>query len=189
MSDARGEAVNRRHDTEHVAATLRETRTVRVGIGEYAVSDNPRDVLTAIALGSCVAVCLWDPSRRVGGLLHFMLPESKVNAERARFQPAAFADTGINILFRAAYELGAQKKMCNVRLVGGADVTGTGASATDGIFNVGRRNILAARQVLWRSGIMIGGEAVGGKIARSISVSVLDGKVTVKTEGRVVAEL
>jgi chemotaxis protein CheD len=153
------------------------------------VSDNPRDVLTAIALGSCVGVCLWDPSRRIVGLLHFMLPESKVNKERATYQPAAFADTGITLLFQKAYELGAQRKMCSVRLVGGADLTGTGAADPDGIFNVGRRNILAARQVLWRNGVMISGEAVGGTTARSISVSVLDGKVTVKTEGRVVAEL
>jgi chemotaxis protein CheD len=174
---------------EQVATAVRDSRVVRVGIGEFAVSDDPRDVLTAIALGSCVAVVLWEPVRKVGGLLHFMLPESRVNSDRARTQPAAFADTGITKLFHAAYELGAQKRLCNIRLVGGADVTGNGAGNGEGIFNVGRRNILAARSVLWRNGIMVAGEAVGGTTARSISVNILDGKLIVKTEGHVVAEL
>ena len=174
---------------EQLVTAVRDSRMVHVGIGELAVSDNPRDVLTAIALGSCVAVVLWEPARRIGGLLHFMLPESKVNSDRARTQPAAFADTGISMLFRAAYELGAQKRLCNIRLVGGADVTGSGAGNADAIFKVGRRNILAARSVLWRNGVMVTGEAVGGTTARSISVNVMDGKLTVKTEGHVVAEL
>lgn len=164
-------------------------KLLRVGIGEFAVSNSLDEVLTTIALGSCVAVCLWEPDAHVGGMLHFMLPDSALASERARLQPAAFADTGIPLLFRAAYKLGAQKKHCVVRLVGGAELAGPRPEAVEGIFNVGRRNILAARGVLWRNGIMIGGEEVGGTEARTIAMAVADGRVAVKTGGSLVAEL
>jgi len=160
-----------------------------VGIGEFIVSNSTDEVLSTIALGSCVAVCLWEPGAQVGGMLHFMLPDSTLASERARLQPAAFADTGIPLLFRAAYKLGAQKKHCVVRLVGGAELAGPRPESVEGIFNVGRRNILAARGVLWRNGIMISGEEVGGTDARTIAMAVADGRVAVKTAGSLVAEL
>lgn len=165
-----------------------DARYVRVGISEFAVSANADDVLTTIALGSCVAVCLFDPVAGVGGMLHFLLPDSKLNAERARTQPAAFADTGIATLFHAAYALGAQKKRCRVRLVGGAEIA-AGGGAGDDMFQVGRRNVLAARAMLWRNGTLIDRELVGGTFARTISMALADGRVSVRSEGRVVAEI
>jgi chemotaxis protein CheD len=162
---------------------------VRVGISEFAVSGKPEEVLTTIALGSCVAVCLYDPVAGVAGMLHFLLPDSKLNPERARTQPAAFADTGIAALFHAAYALGAQKKRCRVRLVGGAEIAANAANTNDDVFQVGRRNVLAARAVLWRNGTLINGEIVGGTSARTITMAVADGRVAVKSDGRVVAEI
>ena len=166
-----------------------EPRVHRVGIGEFVVSSNLDDALTTIALGSCVAVCLWEPSAKVGGILHFMLPDARLNSELARLQPAAFADTGIPLLFRAAYELGAQKKRCMVRLVGGAEIAAGLPEGSESIFDVGRRNVLAARGVLWRNGILVNGELVGGTAARTIMMTVADGRVVIKTDGQVVAEL
>ncbi|HKY23227.1 MAG TPA: chemotaxis protein CheD [Vicinamibacterales bacterium] len=175
--------------TEDEGQTAR--RVLRVSIGEFVVSDRSDDVITTVALGSCIAVCLWEPKARVAGMLHFMLPDAALNKERAREQPAVFANTGIPLLFRAAYELGADKKRCAVRLVGGAELAAGGRAEGDGagVFDVGRRNVLAARAVLWRNGIMTGGELVGGTTARTIAMSVGDGKVIVKTDGAVVAEL
>ena len=63
--------------------TARSMRRVVVGIGEFAVSDRPDDLIVTHALGSCIAVCLWDVERRVGGLLHFLLPHSAINMQRA----------------------------------------------------------------------------------------------------------
>jgi chemotaxis protein CheD len=192
VSESSGTSVDARRQSESGAGTPRRVESspvLRVDIGEFVVSNSAADVLTSIALGSCVAVCLWEPDARVAGLLHFMLPDSRLNAERARLQPAAFADTGIPLLFHAAYELGAQKKRCRVRLVGGAEIAGPRQQPIEGFFNVGPRNVLAARGVLWRNGIMTRGEAVGGTSARSISMAVADGRIEVKTDGIVVAEL
>jgi chemotaxis protein CheD len=161
-------------------------RLVRIGIGEFAVSNSADDALTTVALGSCVAVCLWEPKVRVAGLLHFLLPESSLNKARAQREPAVFADTGIAMLFHAAYGLGAQKKRCQVRLVGGAEIGARRGEGPEGMFNVGRRNVLAARGVLWRNGVLVEGEDIGGTAPRTLTISAADGRLTVKTDGVVV---
>ena len=66
-----------------------------VGISDLKVSNNPGDVLITYALGSCIGVAVFDPKARVGGLLHFMLPDSTLDANKAKTTPAMFADTGI----------------------------------------------------------------------------------------------
>lgn len=162
-----------------------DLRWVKVGIGEFAVSDRPEDLIITAALGSCVAVCLWEPVAGVAGLLHFLLPDARSNPARAQAAPAAFADSGIPLLFHAAYNLGAQKRKCRVWLVGGADIVGR----TDTMLSVGRRNVLAARSVLWQNGVMVLGEAVGGTAPRTVTVAAASGQVTVKADGRVVTEL
>src|SRR5262249_50440719 len=101
------------------------TRRVVVGIGEMAIASGADDVLVTYGLGSCVAVCLFDPSARVAAMLHFLLPEARINAKRATEQPAAFADTGIPLLLEAAAQHGLKKNRVRVRLVGGAEVANT----------------------------------------------------------------
>src|SRR6266550_3342676 len=154
-----------------------ETRRLRVGIGEFAVSDRPNDLIITAALGSCVAVCVWEPVAGVAGMLHFLLPDARSNPERAQAEPASFADSGIPLLFHATYKLGAQKNRCKVWLIGGADIAGHGS---EGILSMGRRNVLAARGVLWQNGMMIEGEEVGGSAPRTVTVAVGDGHITVK---------
>jgi chemotaxis protein CheD len=166
--------------------TRPDAKWLRVGIGEFAVSDRPDDVIITAALGSCVAVCVWEPVVGVAGMLHFLLPDARSNPERAQAEPAAFADSGIPLLFHATYKLGAQKDRCKVWLVGGADVAGHGS---EGVLNMGRRNLLAARGVLWQNGVLIQGEAVGGTVPRTVTVSVADGHITVKANGEIVSSL
>ena len=157
-----------------------------VGIGEFAVSDATGDVIVTHALGSCIAVCLWDPQVRVAGLLHFLLPEAKLNPERAKKQPATFADAGIPLLFQAAYARGADKRRCVVHLVGGADVAGLQGVAA---LTVGKRNLLMARQILWQNGVLVQGESTGGTIPRSVSLRPTDGIVEVRSGRDLVVQL
>jgi chemotaxis protein CheD len=149
-----------------------------VGIGELAVSDRPSDVIVTHALGSCIAVCVFDPERHVAGMLHFLLPEARINPQRAAEQPAAFADTGIPLLFQAVYQLGAQKTRCRVCLVGGAEVAAPTAAGPCA-FNIGRRNQLAAKNTLWRNGVLIDQEDTGGRTIRTVRLWVADGRLQV----------
>jgi chemotaxis protein CheD len=150
-------------------------RRLVIGIGEFAVSSRAADVITTHALGSCIAVCVFDPVVSVAGMLHFLLPEASINPERARQQPAVFADTGIPMLFQAAYECGLVKRRAIVKLVGGAEMGRAGAAA----FNTGHRNALAAKNLLWRNGVFVSGQDIGGTGARTIHLSVGDGRLQI----------
>jgi len=151
-------------------------RTVVVGIGDCKVTDEPVEMVT-YALGSCIAVVIWDPVARVGGLLHFMLPESAVDRDtQGRANPYRYADTGTPLLFRAAYEKGAEKRRLVVRLAGGATVVDAG-----GVFNIGRRNYAAVRKILWKAGVLVHGEDVGGAVSRTVRLEVATGRCTVST--------
>ena len=151
-------------------------RTVVVGIGDCKVTEEPVEMVT-YALGSCIAVVIWDPVARVGGLLHFMLPESAVDRDtQGRANPYRYADTGTPLLFRAAYEKGAEKRRLVVRLAGGANVVDAG-----GVFNIGRRNYAAVRKILWKAGVLVHGEDVGGAVSRTVRLEVATGRCTVST--------
>ena len=148
---------------------------VTVGIGELAVSDRRDEIIVTHALGSCIAVCLFDPVAGVAAMLHFLLPESRINAERAREQPAAFADTGIPLLFQSAYRYGLDKKRTIVKLAGGAEIGEKNTTS----FQIGRRNALAAKNLLWRNGVLIRAQDVGGSSARTVHLEVQGGRMQI----------
>ncbi len=156
-----------------------------IGIGELAVTNSPAATIVTHALGSCIAVCVWDPEAKVGGMLHFLLPEAKLNPDRAQKQPGAFADTGIPLLFQTAYKAGAEKKRCHVKLLGGAAISNAGHGGLD----VGKRNAMAAKRLLWQNGVMVHGEALGGSESRTVSLSVADGRLRVSCGRDVIQEL
>jgi chemotaxis protein CheD len=145
-----------------------------VGIGDCQVSAATSDELVTYALGSCVAVIIHDPLVKVGGLLHLMLPDSSLDPEKARANPFMFADSGIPLLFRRAYILGARKERLATRLVGGAQMNASGA-----VWNVGKYNTAAARRILTRAGVRVQKEVVGGAKARTVRLNVLTGEMQV----------
>ncbi|MEO7142459.1 MAG: chemotaxis protein CheD [Bryobacteraceae bacterium] len=153
-------------------------KLVVVGISDCAVSSDPEAQLVTYALGSCIAVTLFDPIARVAGLLHFMLPESTLDRDKAAKNPAMFADTGIPLLFRRAYDCGAGKRRLVVRVAGGAQM-----ADERGVFNIGKRNYLAMRKILWKAGVLIDGEAVGGMVSRTLRLDVATGRLWLREGG------
>ena len=149
-----------------------------VGVGDCKISNDAESVLATYALGSCIAVAIHDPVASVGGLLHYMLPESSLNPEKASQNPFLFADTGIPLLFRTAYGLGAEKRRLVVRVVGGAQVMDE-----HGVFNIGKRNHVALRKILWKAGVMIHAEEVGGNTSRTVRLEVSTGRFWIRGPG------
>jgi chemotaxis protein CheD len=149
-----------------------------VGVGDCRVSRDPDSVLVTYGLGSCIAVMIHDPVARVGGLLHFMLPESGMDGAKAQQNPFMFADTGIPLLFRGAYELGAEKQRLVVMAAGGAQMMDQ-----QGVFNIGKRNYLAMRKILWKAGVTIHAEDVGGLVSRTVRLEVSSGRVLLRGAG------
>ena len=147
-----------------------------VGIGDCRVTKDPADVLITYALGSCIAVSIYDPVARVGGLLHFMLPDAPTAAARAGKSPFMFADTGIPLMFREAYDLGAEKRRLRVRVAGGAQIMDE-----KGVFNIGQRNCLAMRKIFWKAGVLVQAEDTGGSRPRTMRFEVASGRVFLKS--------
>ena len=58
--------------------------TLTVGVSNMKVSDDPEAVLVTYSLGSCIGIAIYDAVVRVGGLLHFMLPESSLDLNKAK---------------------------------------------------------------------------------------------------------
>jgi len=153
--------------------------TLVVGVGDCRVTASPGTDLITYALGSCIAVVIWDPLARVGGMLHFMLPDSAVDRQSGgRDHPYRYADTGTPLLFREAYQQGAEKKRLLVRLAGGAAVVDD-----NGVFSIGKRNYAALRKILWKAGVMIHGEDVGGSHSRTVRLDLESGRMTVRAPG------
>ncbi|MFZ2448389.1 MAG: chemotaxis protein CheD [Syntrophobacteraceae bacterium] len=149
-----------------------------VGVADMAVSNAPNEVLVTYSLGSCIAVVIFDPLARVGGMLHYMLPESSLDPEKARQNPWMFADTGIAMLFKQSYQLGAKKENIVVKVAGGAQILDP-----NGVFNIGKRNYLALRKIFWRNNVMVASERVGGTVNRTVRLEMGTGRVLLKEAG------
>lgn len=152
---------------------------VIVGIADLAVSNNQGMILSTYSLGSCIGISIFDPVARVGGLLHVMLPDSSIEPNKAASQPAMFMDTGIPALFRAAYELGAEKYRMVICAAGGAQVLDA-----SGFFNIGRRNYEIMTQQLHQQSSRIQGEQIGGVVSRSMFLNLATGEVRLKISGQ-----
>lgn len=159
--------------------TLTQRSLMTVGISDCMVSANPEGVIATHALGSCIAVAIHDPVSHVSGLLHFMLPESSTDPERALSKPYMFADSGIPAFFRKAYETGAAKQRLRVSLIGGSQVLGS-----NDMFQIGKRNHVAARKILWKAGVMVHHEDVGGETPRTVHMDVSTGRIVISHAGK-----
>ena len=155
-----------------------------VGVADMKVSGNIDDMLITHALGSCIGVAIYDPMVKVGGLLHFMLPDSSLDSKKAKKKPAMFADTGIPLLFKSCYKLGAEKKRIIVKIAGGARILDDA-----NYFRIGQKNITALRKMFWRNNILIDGEDTGKNYNRTVEAYISTGRVIVKSSGKVLKEL
>jgi chemotaxis protein CheD len=147
-----------------------------VGMSEFAVSTDPDDVLITYSLGSCLGVAVHDPVAGVGGLLHSMMPTAKADPEKALAMPAMYTDTGVAALLQAMFDLGSRRRDLVAKVAGG----GSNFDKSS-VFRVGERNYMVLRRILWKNGIFIAAEDVGGSSSRTISLEVGSGLTLVKS--------
>jgi chemotaxis protein CheD len=147
-----------------------------VGVGGLGVTAVPGGEVKTMALGSCVAVMLWDPIRRLAGMVHVAMPSSKIDRQRALTLPGYFADTGIMALVRGLEGHAWRGERLLVKLAGGAQVLDP-----NNVFAIGRRNIAAVRQLLDQAELQVTSEELGGNISRTVTLYVDDGRVLIST--------
>ncbi|MGI1661636.1 chemotaxis protein CheD [Palleronia sp. KMU-117] len=141
-------------------------RRLYIAQGEHVVSDHPDTVITTI-LGSCVAVCLWDPATGVGGMNHILLPDFGGRGEAVPGTGVAgagvyrFGAALMEVLINDVLKAGAGGSRLRAKLFGGAAMLG---AATE----IGPCNVAFVRQFLRREGIAIEAASTGGTRARQI---------------------
>ena len=155
-----------------------------IGVADLAVSNNSEDTLITYSLGSCIAVVIYDPKAMVGGMLHYMLPESGIDPEKAKKNPAMFADSGIPLLFKSSYQYGATKKNIVIKICGGSQILDE-----NGVFNIGKRNYLMLRKIFFKNNVMVAAEDVGGNVNRTVRLEMATGRIIMKVSGTGEVEL
>jgi chemotaxis protein CheD len=152
--------------------------SIVVGIADCQTSKDRNSTLVTYALGSCVGIGVYDPAASVAGLLHILLPESSLDLEKAAKNPCMFADTGVVQLLNRCEELGAAKSRLRVWLAGGSAVMDT-----RGVFNIGKRNQLAAKKALWKAGLLTLSEDLGGQGSRTVRLELATGTFWIRAAG------
>ena len=154
---------------------------VVVAMADVKLSNTAGERLLTYALGSCLGVVIHDPVARVAGLLHVMLPDSSIDRAKAERNPAMFVDTGVPLLFRESYRLGARKERIVVKVVGGAHA---GATEEADQFQIGKRNLLMLRKLLWKNNVLLHAHDTGGlQTSRTVVVDVATGALTIRSQG------
>ncbi len=153
-------------------------KPIVVNMADIRVSNDPGVVLMTHALGSCIAVIIYDSTKRIGGMIHYMLPLSSVSQERAKEKPVMFADTGIPILFDKMHHLGCHKDSMVVKVAGGGNIYGSGG------VDLGTRNYAASCEILEQHEMIMAAKDVGGARSRIASLYVDNGRVTIKSKGK-----
>ena len=123
-------------------------------------------------LGSCVAVCLYDPVLQIGGINHYMLPFWNGDG----LASPKHGNIAIERLIDKLINMGSNKNHLIAKVFGGGEVIDTKISQ----FNIGERNINVAFQILKEHRIKIAGQSVGGKNGRKIQFNTQDGSVLQK---------
>ncbi|OWU84921.1 hypothetical protein ATO6_11500 [Oceanicola sp. 22II-s10i] len=137
--------------------------------GEFAVVERKGATISTV-LGSCVATCLWDPDRGVGGMNHML-------TTRSGFDPVGCDAVGVNameLLINALNRLGADRRRLRGKIFGGARMV-------SGLSDIGHTNGQFALEYLDREGIPCLGHSLGGTRARQVRFFPAEGRVLMRS--------
>jgi len=134
--------------------------TVKIGLGQQAVSDRP-DLMIATTLGSCVAACIHDPVRGIGGVNHFMLPDLPASELEGAGMSARYGSVAMERLINALLAAGAERRRLQVKLFGGGRVI-------ESSYDIGGLNSRFALDYVRTEGLTLAGHDLGGDSARRL---------------------
>lgn len=152
-------------------------KLVVVGMADMKHVTGTSETLVTYALGSCIAVTIFDPVAKVSGMLHAMLPTSSIDPAKAESNPAVFVDTGVPLLFLESYKLGAKKERLVVKVAGGACTHG---DPEKDMFQIGKRNMLMLKKLLWTNNVPLAASDVAGTESRTVFMDLETGKLRIR---------
>lgn len=163
---------------------LNDKKEVRVGIADSAIVDSP-DKLITMGLGSCIGIALYDKEKKIAGLVHIMLPDSK--QFKNIVNPLKYADLGVEVLFNEMITYGCKKENIIAKIAGGASMFNFSDKKV--ISDIGKRNGEATINAIKKLSIPIIGEDIGGNKGRTMIVESEDGLVIVRSIGSALKNL
>ncbi|NLG34834.1 MAG: chemotaxis protein CheD [Lentisphaerae bacterium] len=149
-----------------------------VDIADARVSKREDDVLVTYSLGSCVGVMVYDPEIRLGGMIHCMLPLSSVDPRKAEEKPFMFVDTGMMKFLKKLFDMGLSRSRAVVKVAGCSKILDN-----SNLFRIGERNYTVLRKLLWKNGLMIKAENVGGSVSRTVRLEIATGRCILRSGG------
>jgi chemotaxis protein CheD len=152
---------------------------IKVGMADLNVCKAP-DVITTLGLGSCIGLIFYDPVSKIGGMVHYMLPDS--TKVRNNSNIAKFADTGIEELLKRVVAAGANRKRLVAKIAGGAKMFEV--SGLSDVGNIGARNAEAAKAKLKELGIRLIAEDTGLNYGRTVELHCDTGEYYIKSVGK-----
>lgn len=152
---------------------------VKVGMADLNICKAP-NVITTLGLGSCIGLVLYDPVTKVGGMVHYMLPDS--TKVRNNSNVAKFGDTGIRELLKRVVVAGANKNRLVAKIAGGAKMFEV--SGLSEVGNIGARNAQTARETLKALGIRLVAEDTGLNYGRTVELHCDTGEFYIKSVGK-----
>jgi len=150
--------------------------SINIGISDWK-TNRGEGILATYALGSCVGICLYDKTVKLGGLSHIMLPDSRSVNEQAALNRMKFADTAIPDMLSKMLQMGAVKARITAKIAGGALMFATASDK----FNIGDRNVAAVKAKLQELKIPVISQDTGLNFGRTVFFYTEDGKVEVKS--------
>ncbi len=157
------------------------SKVIKVGMADLNICKSP-DIITTIGLGSCIGLILYDPVTKIGGMVHYMLPDSTQMRNHSNI--AKFADTGIDELLRRVTRAGANRSRLIAKIAGGAKMFET--TGMSHVNNIGERNALAAKQKLRELHIRLIAEDTGLNYGRTVELHCETGEFYIKAIGKAI---
>jgi chemotaxis protein CheD len=151
---------------------------IKVGMADLRVAKDP-DVLTTLGLGSCIGLSLYDPGTKIGGLVHYMLPDSTKLKNNTNV--AKFGNSGIQELYRQVIAKGANKRRLVAKMAGGACMFNTSGNTAA---RVGDRNVEMAKLMLRALGVPLVAQDTGLNYGRTVELNCANGEFLIKSVGR-----
>lgn len=155
------------------------SEVIKVGMADLNICKAP-NIITTLGLGSCIGLVFYDPISKVGGMVHYMLPDS--TQVRNHSNIAKFADTGIDELYRRVIAAGASRSRMISKIAGGAKMFEV--SGLSDVGNIGARNAEAAKIKLKQLGIRLVAEDTGLNYGRTVELHCDTGDFYIKSVGK-----
>ena len=153
--------------------------TIKVGMADLKIAKAP-DLLTTLGLGSCIGLTLYDPVSKVGGLVHYMLPDSTKLKNNTNI--AKFGDTGIRELYKQVVANGANPRRLVAKIAGGANMFEV--SGLSNVGNVGERNAEEAVLILKELNVPLIARDTGLNYGRTVVLDCSTGDYLIKSVGK-----